>query len=522
MRKGLLALLAFIGMMGCDDESISSGNNVTPSDQFAALCQNSGGQYDDGLCVCDGVKCDTGDLCNHSTKQCPVHIQPDQFKESCIESGGTPDGSVCKCSGQPCNAWQICVNNKCPVQPRPDFSQMCSYSGGSVSGAVCSCNNTNCDDGVLCNMSSGTCANESTIIINPSGNCNGFVRTCNNNAIGVGMVSDCVNGVQFQRSCSTVSCNEDNTDCGECLNNVTTCTNDENRVGKVESCTNGKKQERSCENVSCSGNACGTCLNYERSCVDEEITLTIEKDGKPQEVFKEIGRIYQCEDGEKGKLVLDCQNFSCKTKHKIVKDENGENRFAKDEAESAKRGFYVYVTEPLDKPVCGECSNFDLKCENDISDFATMYRCQMGQWGEIISFNDPAQFDPKTANINLDGYYPMTEQVQAFTTTMTARDSDWNPRVSCNADGTWWGVCHNSVQYCINRERGKSGYIVKCERGALVDYDGNDDNKACNCVESGNNNAGCSSSRNCYAARAGALGINICYPPGNEWDYPEV
>ena len=148
-----------------------------------------------------------------------------------------------------------------------------------------------------------------------------------------------------------------------------------------------------------------------------------------------------------------------------------------------------------------------------------MYRCQLGQWGEIISTSDPDALKPETVNIQLHGYYPITGKVQDFVTQLGAHDANWNFGVSCNADGTDWGVCHNSVQICVNEERGKRGYIVKCERGALVDYDKNGDNIACKCQESGNNGGGCSSGRNCYAAQTYATGEKICQPPGADaWD----
>ncbi len=95
---------------------------------------------------------------------------------------------------------------------------------------------------------------------------------------------------------------------------------------------------------------------------------------------------------------------------------------------------------------------------------------------------------------------------------MGPHDENLNRHVSCNAEGTWYGDCHNSVQYCINQERGKRGFMFKCENGVVADYDGNHDNIACTCVESGNNYGGCSSSRNCYAAQTAASGVKICQP----------
>ena len=601
-----LVILAFgLCLAGCEEESSSGGGGSTPIDpaQFDELCKNSGGEVNNGICVCSGKNCKDGDLCNTVTKECPKSpIPPDQFNTACTESGGTPDGSACICSGERCATWEICVDNKCPVIPPPDFSQMCtysggkmsgnvcscdngdcevgelcntktkqcivptpppdqveakciesggifvnnkcecggvpcednkvcvdnkcpdpslppdfsqmcSYSGGTMSGNVCSCDNGDCEAGALCNMISGQCDPDEE----PTTNCNGFERSCKNNSMGIGIVSDCVNGVQFERSCNTVSCNEDNTDCGECWNEEIICKNGADRIGTIKSCVNGKKQEQSCENVSCDSEykKCGTCLNYERTCVDEEVKVTVkDKDGNDVEAYKEIGRIYQCEDGQKGKLVLDCQNTSCYSFRAIDYDEKGNPFFVKDEAKTASEGYDVWKKAPADKVACGECINFDKKCENDLSDFAHMYRCQLGQWAEIKSTSDPAAFKPETTRITLTGYYPITQKVQSFETQVGAHDANWNFGVSCNADYTDWGVCHNSVQICVNQERGERGYIVKCERGALVDYDNTGDNIACTCKESGNNRGGCSSGRNCYAAQTYATGEKICEPPG--------
>jgi hypothetical protein len=186
---------------------------------------------------------------------------------------------------------------------------------------------------------------------------------------------------------------------------------------------------------------------------------------------------------------------------------------------------------------------------NDEFDNGVMYRCYEGEWHEIKGSDgfgtcmygddgylildtlengsyvcgkrftslDTGRYNHNSstryANITLRGYYPLSGNVETFTTTMTARDTSWNPRVSCDADGKMLGVCHNSIRICVNEERGARGYLVVCQGGRLMDFDNTKDNIACKCQESGNNRGGCSSSRNCYAKNNDLMGKAMCEPP---------
>ena len=214
-------------MVACYEESSSGSNNNTDDDKsFSALCVNSGGVLDEDSCVCGGIKCDAGDLCNTNTKACPVHVSSDPFKQACTESGGTPDGSVCTCGGEKCAAFQLCVDNKCPKQTEP--AQPTEYT---------------------------TCINDDNSV--------GWLNKCKG--------SDCEKTkceVDVKGTKTPVSCHGNQ--CGSCLNNVNTCENnsDHEQAGELYSCREGQKIKiRTCkDNVSCLEKTC-----QDSSCIDEAL-----------------------------------------------------------------------------------------------------------------------------------------------------------------------------------------------------------------------------------------------------------
>jgi hypothetical protein len=345
---------------------------------------------------------------------------------------------------------------------------------------------------------------------------------CTNNGKGIGIIKTCVRGQLIEYSCQSASCNEEGNDCGECVNNVSTCTDDKDFKGTVTKCENGKKVEKECGNASCDGNKCGTCLNYNRTCENDE---------------NGVGIISQCVNGKPSSVMTEpCEHgFSCKrTQVGEKKDENG---FTKSQWKFTK---------------CGECLEGELKCENDPSDYGVMYRCFEGQWIEItngngfskckyddegyligemtgdhkidcqeyVTFPDTGRYNHLSISIGLyarttvSGYIwgEIRENVPIG---LHAYDSEHRVRVSCDADGKMLGICHNSVRNCINTERGKNGYLIVCQGGRLMDFDGDGDNIACYCQESGHNNGGCSSSTNCYAAQTAVTGKRMCAPPND-------
>ena len=225
-----------------------------------------------------------------------------------------------------------------------NFVKLCEASGGKEKDGICVCNEEICDVGSVCNTVSKKCANP---ISTAESECDdSYKSTCSDSPVGIGIVKECVKGVVVNRSCGTVSCNEEGTDCGECINDVQTCTEDKKFHATVTHCEKGKKVTESCGDKSCDprDNGCGECTNYEHTCTND-------KAGK--------GTVYECVAGEAKKAVSICGNKSCRT----------------------------------DKAICGECLNGELRCDNDINNNAIMYRCVDGQWERLHNKFDPLDKD---------------------------------------------------------------------------------------------------------------------------------
>ena len=569
--------------------SSASTNDFT---KFKALCTATGGSEKDGACVCQKELCDVGVVCNTISGVCASrtkHVEESSSsasnskassdskkassstsaKSSSSVKGGKSSSSgkvevssssekaeVSSSSGkvEVSSSSEKATSSSSEKENLTTFAGLCKASGGSEKDGKCVCKETACDGGVLCNTETKECANKDAVEIECD---DSYKSTCSDSPVGIGIVKECVKGVVVNRSCGTVSCNEDGTDCGECLNDVQTCTEDKKFHATVARCENGKKVTESCGDKSCDprDNGCGECTNYEHYCEDSE-------DGK--------GTVYECVAGEPKKAVSICGNKSCRT----------------------------------DKAICGECLNGELRCDNDINNNAIMYRCVDGQWERLHNKYDPldkeyykcpvacregtdpqkmdyecdrskcsdcdpcwgepmigsppnpnpcydeerckkilAEEDPdyppfrsfetkqkwrdlipseKMAAQNVHGYNWMNheqvsdpkERVENFEFDLTNETR----RVSCDALGTYFGVCHNSLQTCINNVYHGEGYMVVCSNGALVDEEKEGDGKACECEKLGNvNSNGC-----CYTRSACFKQTNWsrdrCAKPKNDED----
>lgn len=414
-----------------------------------------------------------------------------------------------------------------------NFAKLCEASGGKEKDGICVCSEEICDVGSVCNTMTKKCANP---ISTAESECDdSYKNSCSNSPMGIGIVKECIKGIVVNRSCGTVSCNEEGTDCGECLNDVQTCTEDKNFKATVTHCEKGKKVTESCDGKSCDprDNGCGECTNYEHTCTNDD-------EGK--------GTVYECVAGEAKKAVSICGNKSCRT----------------------------------DKAICGECLNGELRCDNDINNNAIMYRCVDGQWERLHNKFDPLDkeyyqcpvacregtdpqkmenecdtdqcsdcdpcwgepmigapsnpnpcYDEERCKQILKDEDPDYPPFRSFETKQKWKDlipeekmavktvtgynwkdythTDVNDRVgpfefdltnetrrvSCNALGTYFGKCHNTLQTCINTSYHKGGFMVVCANGELIDEEKEGDGIACNCEITTNNAEGC-----CYTRSA--------------------
>ena len=416
------------------------------------------------------------------------------------------------------------------------FTGLCKASGGSEKDGKCVCKETACDGGVLCNTETKECANK----VDPvEPECTeSYKSTCENSLKGIGIVKECSKGVVVNRSCGLVSCNEEGTDCGECLDDVQTCSEDKNFHATVTRCENGKKVSESCGEKSCDprDNGCGECTNYEHYCEDSE---------------EDKGTVYECIAGEPKKAVTICGNKSCR-KDKPICGEclNGELRCDNDINNNAV--MYRCVDgqwerlhnkfDPLDK----EYYKCPVACREGYPVDKMEYECDTDQcsncdpcWGEPMTGVAPTNPNPcyneercKQILKDEDPDYP---PFRSFETKNKWKDLipskkmvakivhgyNWNNhkevtdpkereedfefdltnetgRVSCNALGTNFGECHNTLQTCINKVYHGEGFMVVCASGELVNADDNNDGIACECEKLGSVNAnGC-----CYTRSA--------------------
>ena len=472
-------------------------------DKFTELCKASGGKVKDGTCSCKNELCDVGAVCNTITGICGNQSKPTDI-DSTASSSSTAT----------------------------TFADLCKASGGTAKDGACVCDEISCDEGVLCNTKSKECANKDAVEIECD---DSYKSTCSDSPASIGIVKECVKGIVVNRSCGTVSCNEKGTDCGECVNDVQTCAEDKNFKATVTRCEKGKKVTESCDGKSCDprDNGCGECTNYEHTCTNDD-------EGK--------GTVYECVAGEAKKAVSICGNKSCRTDKAICGEcLNGELRCDNDNNNNAV--MYRCVDgqwerlhnkfDPLDK----DNYKCPVACREGTDPQIMDYECDINQcsdcdpcWGEpmVGSPSNPNPcYDEKRCKQILkdeDPDYPpfrdfetknkwkalIPEEKMAVKTVTGYNWKDYTHtdvndrvgpfefdltnetrRVSCNALGTYFGKCHNTLQTCINTSYHKGGFMVVCANGELIDEEKEGDGIACNCEITTNNAEGC-----CYTRSA--------------------
>jgi len=456
-----------------------------------------------------------------------------------------------------------------------DFDKSCKASGGTPTDGICVCSKAICDVGVVCNFETKQCANageagSDCTVDTPS--------TCTNSGIGIGIVKECQNGHKVNVSCQTVSCNEAGDACGECLNSQgTTCTNSPSFIGEVTECKNGKIVKKSCSTKSCNQGECGKCKNYEQFCENklsdkgEEIGRILEcQEGKSGKQIADCVNVscgtdlpacgecinnttkctednnnnaimWRCADGKWKRLVnkydpIDIENYKCPAECRI-------------DALPEYKDIVCGEKIRLDPDLCLSCDpcvgvgdDDDIEHPETWSDYNPCHsneRC-----AQILAEEDPdyppfRDYDTSLKLIERNAYTKATNTMkEVFGYNFNNHESVSDPsdreenfkldltngraHVSCNADKTYYGVCHNSLQICINEHYHTKGYIVQCANGALTDYDGKGDGIACHCESHGTSNAyGCCYTRsNCFKNSTAVAGHALCEKPGKEENDP--
>lgn len=413
------------------------------------------------------------------------------------------------------------LNSSASKEELLQFAELCKASGGSEKDGICVCSDEICDIGSVCNTVTKKCANE---ISSAETDCDeSFKSTCSNSPTGIGIVKECTKGVLVNRSCNTVSCNEKGTDCGECLDNASTCTEDKNFKATVTRCENGKKVTESCGENSCDqrDGTCGECTNYGHTCINDD-------EGN--------GTIFECVAGESKKALTFCGSVSCRADKPICGEcRDGDLKCDNDINNNAimsrcVNGLWKKLINPYD-PLDKENYKCPADCQIDAAADRKEYGCDISQCSScdpcagsdenMTSDYNPC-YDAERCKAVLQEEDPDYPPFRDFYTTKKLNDTrtlkqvtgyDFTDHtastiearvhpfyidltagtqhVSCNAAGTYYGKCHNSLQLCINKNYHQEGFMVACANGDLADDDNNGDGIACECEKTANNSIGC-------------------------------
>ncbi len=483
--------------------------------KFEVACQKTGGTLEgDSFCVCDGKKQKEYNTC--------VSDKDLKFAEACTNTGGTPDGHYCTCGGEKCREYETCDAElkKCPSKSGGSegcgdadeitFEAACKASGGDAAGGICVCNQTGCGQGAVCNFNSHDCSDSpqmcSTKVegVKCSAGDPNCAPSCKNE-LSVGKLYLC-NGSTFEKqTCKDaedheVSCKSE-TECGSCKNYTQLCENNADGIGQIKMCQDGVSGNTiaNCGDVSCRTDVptCGECKNDELKCTEDNDNNAI---------------MWRCVDGTwnriENKLDPYDPGYACPA--------------ACTEGTDPQKMEYECDTSQCDKcdpcwgePMVGAPSNPN-PCYDE-------NRCKEVRKAEDKDYPPFRGFDwakevkdtrvlKEVTGYDFTDYTSTTtdERTHPFDIDLT----NGKRRVSCNADGTYFGQCHNSLQLCVNEEYHKKGFIIQCAKGELTDYDGNGDGIACKCERLQTNAEGCCYTRSsCFKLSSATSGPELCNKP---------
>lgn len=302
-----------------------------------------------------------------------------------------------------------------------------------------------------------------------------YKSTCSDSPVGIGIVKECVKGVVVNRSCGTVSCNEEGTDCGECVNDVQTCTED-------------KKAISICGNKSCRTDKaiCGECLNGELRCdndINNNAVMYRCVDGQWERLHNKFDPLdkeyYQCpaacrEGTDPQKMEYECDRSKCSDCDPCWGQEMG--------------GAPSNPNPCYDEERCKQILKDEDPAYPPFRDFETK-----NKWKALIPEEKMAVKTVTGYNWKDYTHTDVNDRVGPFEFDLTNETR----RVSCNALGTYFGKCHNTLQTCINKAYHTGGFMVVCANGELIDEEKEGDGIACNCEITTNNAEGC-----CYTRSA--------------------
>ena len=341
--------------------------------------------------------------------------------------------------------------------------------------------------------------------------------------------------------------------------------------GQLIACNGSSYETSECKDssgnsVSCHQDKCGTCKNYTNQCINQL-----------NENREEIGVVQECQEGVPGKTIAMCNDVSCRADIPSCGEcINGALKCTEDNDNNA----FMYrcvdgrwerirnLLDPLDPDyacpdkcrqgthvdqMLGECDRSQCdKCDpcwgtpieaarDDMNPCYDEARCEALRAAEDPDYPPFRDWDTMkrlgdTRTQKMVFGYDFTdhssvsdpkERVHYFQLDLT----NGTGRVSCLADGSRYGRCHNSLQVCINEEYHGKGYIVQCSHGALAEYppcnnpeDPNCNTKgdgiACHCERLGTQNAnGCCYTRSsCFKNTTATSGPALCTKPNQSSD----
>ena len=509
---------------------------------FAEACQKTGGTVaDESYCVCDGTPRSQYETC--------TPVSDLSFAEACEKTGGTPDGHYCTCDGEKSNEYETC--HECAHQPCGDekcdggttFEDACKASGGTPAEGICVCGGVPCTNGGICQfgIDPATCAVECP----PPDECLVKVEGAPCSLDNPLCKPECKNGISLtcdgtkyvKSECDGGNSCKSDTECGTCKNYEQICENkidaEGKEIGTVMECQEGVpgKAIAMCSNVSCRTDipACGECLNGELKCTEDNNANAI---------------MYRCVEGKWERLrnkydPID-PDYSCKKECRIDATLSDRNVNCFNELDAHPE--YCDGCDP-----CAGVGGYEYRAYD--WEFNPCYdeaKCKALRAKEADK-NDPEYLDPDYPPFRMPVHpatYKATDACKAKGADCPAKEiegynylrgakeppsekfdfdlTNHTFHVSCNADMTRFGQCHNSLQTCINASYHQNGYMIQCVNGTLSDYDGNTDGIACTCKDDSNKSVVCYTRKNCFKNSTAVSGTELCTKPAKDSEFDDL